>query len=337
MRRNLLIPLHLFLVLSGAAWPASADEIFLHNGDKISGTVVHKDNGFVTVKTSYAGEVKIDWQSVAAINAASPLTVLLHSGDIVQTSKIITPERLDIAGSAPAVNKVDVNLISPPPYISGKGALWSGRINIGATSSEGNTDNESINFNGETTARTMANRYRLAAQLNWTTEDSRETESNMEGTFKADHFLSKKWFAFGRTAAYKDRFQDLNLRAIVGTGSGYQFVESRLRNFSIELGLDYIVEDYRLADDEEYPALRWALNYNAYLYRERIQFFHGHGVNISLEDSEDILLESQTGLRFPITASFSSAVLVDFDWNNRPADGKDRRDTKYIFSLGYSW
>ena len=316
---------------------ALADEVILDNGDRISGSLVKADGKHLTIKTAYAGEVKINWQSIATVTAAEPVEVLLSSGKLAKVKQITNTGQQAANGKHAPVSKADIAYITPPSYLSGKGAAWRGRLDVGASSSSGNTHNDRVNASGEVTARTLQNRFKLSGRMAWAAEQEQETEANLRGTLKAEHFLDEKWFAFARTAFHKDRFQDLNLRSIVGAGSGYQFVESAQDNFYIELGVDYIHEDNRQADDDEYPALRWALNYDSYLYRDKVQFFHEHGLNYSIEGSDKLLFESETGLRFSIHSNLHSTLAMEYDWNNRPAAGKTEDDSRYIFTLGYKW
>ncbi len=331
------LTISIFFLSLAVALPVLADEVLLKNGDRISGTIIKKDNGFLSIKTAYAGMVRVDWAFVTSVQADPPLVVLLNSKEVVKASSISDNGPEQSLSAARSVKKADVKLVNPPPYLSGAGVLWRGRLNIGASSSDGNTDTQNGHASGEISARTEKERYRLRGTYNWASDLGQETENNMEGVFKADHFLSERWFVSGRTAAYKDRFQDLNLRATVGASTGYQFFESHLRNLFVEAGLSYVYEDYRESEDKEYPAARWGLGYDVFVYQEKIQFFHEHALMVSLEDTEDMMLESETGLRFHITGNLNSTMQVDYDWNNSPGHDKERGDTKYIFTLGYSW
>ena len=54
------------IVFCVLAWPvamASADEVMLKNGDRLSGDILKMGEGILVLKTTYAGEVKIDWRT----------------------------------------------------------------------------------------------------------------------------------------------------------------------------------------------------------------------------------------------------------------------------------
>ena len=44
-----------------------ADEIWLKNGDHLTGQVIRMENNLLTLKTSYAGELSVKWEEVAKI------------------------------------------------------------------------------------------------------------------------------------------------------------------------------------------------------------------------------------------------------------------------------
>ena len=95
--------------------------------------------------------------------------------------------------------------------------------------------------------------------------------------------------------------------------------------------------DYFAAQDKEYPGARWGLNYDRFLFGNLAQFFHRHELNVGLEDTEDLLISSDTGLRFPLKNHFDATLQYTFDWDNTPAQGKKREDQGYMLKFGYRW
>ncbi len=317
------------------ACPAMADEVFLKNGDRITGQVLKKENGTVSLKTAYAGTLIIKWKDVAKISTDSPVEVYMRNETLTVTSVIVAEPQADEAQDV--IRASDVKYINPPPHISGKGILWRGRLNAGYVATDGNTPSEQLNFDGELVARTKKQRYTVGASYLFATDAGVETESRSRGLAKVDHFFNTKWYGNAQVALEKDRFKDLDLRTIAGAGLGYQFWESKNLNLAVESGFDYVVEDYIVSPDEEYPAYRWALKFDKFLVADRLQAFHNHQLNISLENSEDLLFSSQTGLRMLFFGNMNASAEVDYDYDNQPAEDAMRADTTYKFSVGYFW
>ena len=336
MRVAILFCAACLLTFAPASTPA--DEVHLKNGDRISGTVLKKENSVVTVRTDYAGTITINWNEISAIQTDKPVEVYLKDKSLAETRQIRSqPPATEPAGKEETIDIDKVWYISPPPYLTGKGVLWSGRMTTGYWHRDGNSSSGQFRIDGSVAARTKSSRYTVSGGYAMATDSGEETESRSSGLLKYDRFLSEKWYATAKISFTKDRFKDLNLRTILGAGPGYQFWESKRANLSIESGLDYVIEDYITAPDKEYPAVRWALLYDQYFFKDRLQAFHTQQLNISLEDTEDILVDTQTGVRVPLFLNLDASLEVDYEWDNQPSEGSKRGDTTYKFGLGYSW
>lgn len=318
-----------------------ADEVWIKNGDHLSGEIIRMEKKTLTFKTSYAGEILVNWEEISAIITDSPIQVVLSDGTSVRG--IVTTDetgklqvKTELLQEPLTFDLAQVDFINPKP--PGPSLKLSGRVNVGVDISKGNTDTESYHVDGELVARTEKNRYIVGAEFNLEKESDRKTADNALLYMSYDHFLTEKWFFYTNADFEKDEFKDLNLRTTVGAGSGYQFFETKLKNLSVRGGLAYVNEDYDIEDqDQDYSAGRWAVRYDQYFFEKFVQFFHHHEGIVSLEDTEDIFIRTRTGLRFPLGKSFNITAQYNWDWDNSPAPDKDRVDERYLFTLGYSW
>lgn len=319
---------------------AFADTVYLKNGDRITGKVISLKNDILTFETSFAGKMSIKWREVATLTSDSPVRLMLEEGSSLE-SKLSADEAGQIEVKLPeAANPMTVSLskvsaINPPP--PGPAVKLSGRANAGVNISDGNTQTESVSLDGELVARSRINRFTIGATYQREEDDGEKTADNSSGYIKYDHFLSEKWYVLSNVTGTKDDFKDLNLRTDVGVGVGYQFWETDLRNLSFEMGLSYVNEDFIEAEDEDFSAGRWAVNFDQLLWKSPIRFFHNHEGLVSIEDSNDLIIRSRTGLRMPVYKGITSTFEVKWEWDNSPAEGQENSDTDYIFSLGYSF
>ena len=144
---------------------ASADEIILENGDRISGEVVAMENDELLMRTTYAGEIFVTWSQVKKINLDKPVTVVLSDDASVEgviesaeenQSVIVldkTRERVD-------VNLADVKKIDTEQADPSKISL-SIRANVGMEIESGNTDKEKYHVDGRAVARKERHRFTL--------------------------------------------------------------------------------------------------------------------------------------------------------------------------------
>ena len=77
MKRNRIFIFVAAALMLLAVGEAMADELWLKNGDHITGKVIRMENKILVFKTSYAGEVPIKWGEIANIRTDEPIQMVL--------------------------------------------------------------------------------------------------------------------------------------------------------------------------------------------------------------------------------------------------------------------
>lgn len=342
LRRKIKPAFSLLAIYSLFANAVFADTVWLKNGDKITGTIGVKVSNKLTVKTSYADEVKINWNEIHSIDADKPMLMQLMDGSIVNGRLVHSDEGqviLDEETSTPLVDTEldEIHYINPTRDLIGEGYVWTGNLSLGGAFNNGNSTNRNMQFNGESVLRGLDNRYTVQGYYYWAEDNDQQTQNNARVRGQYDHFFTKKWFSYLNTIQEKDRFRDIKLRSTYGVGSGYQIFEGEKLNLSVEGGVSLIKQDYYEESDDSHAALRWAVNYNQYLFDSFVQAFHRHEVLYTPRDPSQILVYSSTGLRFPFIFGLSASTQVDYNYDSRPVDDRVKGDTRALFTLGYSW
>lgn len=321
---------------------AFADTVWLKNGDKITGKLGVKLANKLTMNTSYADEIKINWNEIASIDAEQPILMQLADGSLIkgrlrhtEAGQII----LDEESNTPLVDTAldEIRYINPSRDLIGEGYVWTGNLSLGGAFNSGNSTNRNVQFNGESVLRGLDDRYTVQGFYYWAEDNGAQTQNNGRVRGQYDRFFNKKWYGYVNSVQEKDRFRDIRLRSTYSLGSGYQFFEGDKRNLSLEGGLSLIRQDYQQAADESHVAWRWAVNYNQYLFDRFMQAFHRHEVLITPRSPSQVLLYSSTGLRFPFIFGLSASTQVDYNFDSRPVDDRRKGDTRALFTLGYSW
>ena len=329
-------------LLALAAGIARADVVTLVNGDRLTGTIVRKEDDTLVFQTSYGGELNIRWVEVTGIFSDKPQRIYLDDGRRL-TGKPVPRGEGEIAveaeGEPPSepVPVSRVRWINPSPHVSGEGVKFNGRFNLGAASTTGNTDTDKVHIDAEVIARALKNRYTAGIAVDEGQTSGVKTESNSLVYLKYDRFLTPKWYAYLNGSAERDRFKDIDLRTVAGVGSGYQFIDTGRTNLSLEGGVSHVRTDFDAAPDEDYAALRWALKFEHYLFKSQVQFFHQHVALFSIDDPEKLLVKSMTGLRMPLADKIRTSLQYNVDWENEPAPGRVKTDRAVLLTLGYEF
>lgn len=332
--------------LAGAA---VADEIRLKNGDVITGKIVKKETSVIVFKTSYAGEISVQWSEISSLSSDKPIHVVLSDGSnlhgpiqesepgVAQIELAKENSEADDAAEEKDFDMREVRYINPSPDLTGEGIRWTGNINAGGSLSEGNTENTTLRFDGETIARTLRNRYTVGGVFNRAEDWGRNTQFNSHVYGKYDRFLTEQWYGYINSSFENDRFRDLRLRSMAGAGSGYQLFETPSLNLSLEGGLNYIQENHYANEDESYPGIRWAVKYDQLLFSGKIKLFHESETLVGFEDTSHVLFFSKTGLRFPLVFNMNASTQYNYNWDSEPSPGQKKGDSTLMFNVGYGW
>lgn len=321
--------------------PAVADQLTLENGDRLSGKVLRIDGDNLVFKPVSFDEVKVPLAVIESVTTDNPVTVEFKEGGYA-TGRLSPSDggEVRLTGPNETTSRFDLatlEAIHPDGRIPVPQFKWSGHLNLGVSNSSGNTNNEAYNLDVETIARGEKDRITLGALFNREKSDGDETVDNAKASAQYDRFVSKVWYLYLSGSAERDDFEDLKLRTTIGAGAGYQIIDTQRTQLSLESGPTYVNEDFDMAPDEEFPGGRWATKYSMWVFDEFAQLFHNHEGIVNLENTDDILLQTRTGIRIPVRNSLNVTAQVNWDYDSEPAPGNKKKDTKYILSVGYLW
>lgn len=337
--------LMLLLCLAGMGHCVYGDEIIFKNGDRLTGKIDHVLEGKLIFKSDVVGTVTIDISKIQTFSTDGPIEVHLKDSNVLH-QKIVSsrPGRFAIEGTdtvkAQEFDLATISSINPPPKPEPK---WSGNISAGFTSTHGNTKTDNVSASVNLSKRTEKDRTRLSAdyargrQRDANTSQMETTEDWWRTKGKYDYFFRKKLYGYLDGRYEKDAIAQLDRRVIVGSGGGYQWIESEDMNFSTEVGLASLYEkfDNQTSSNSEISA-QAGYNFDKQLVKN-VKFIHDLTYYPSTEKFSDYYLTSTAEIRAHFTDTMFTNFKVIFDYDVTPAIGAQRTDTKYIFGVGYSF
>lgn len=341
LRRGLwTIAWTVFFALSFLLPSAIADEVRLKNGDRLTGEILTMEKESLTLKTSYAGEMKISWQDVLCVSSDKELTLWLKNKEVLIGRAVcpgdgqvqIVGVRVGESAEIPLEELEAINPSPPPPAIK-----YTGNVAGGGSLTDGNTDEAFASLSADFQARSKRHRFTLGGRYNYGETDDEITTRNALGRIKYDFFITKALYAYAQALFESDDFQDLNLRSAMGAGLGYQIFDTERTSLFFEAGVSYFNKDFETAEDESYASGRGSVGLNYAIVPERVNFFLLHEFYQSLEDSDEYYFLANQGLRFTLFRNFFASFEVIYSYDRQPAPGRKSADTQYVASLGYSF
>jgi hypothetical protein len=255
--RHALAALAVSLTLSSAAL---ADQVALKNGDRISGAIVNSDGKVLTLKSDFAGDVKIQWDAITSITSTQNLHLALKDGQTLVGAVTTTDSHLTVATkssgdvTAPMAdvtsirNDAEEAIYEKTVLHPGLADLWSGVVDTGLSLTRGNSDTLNFTFSGK--AARISSRDKISVYTtaiysnNSTTGTSEVTAHDIQGGIRGDLNVSNRIFAFAMADFEYDQFQNLNLRSVFGGGMGYHVIKHANTTFDVNVGGAYENESF---------------------------------------------------------------------------------------------
>ena len=190
--------------------PVHADQILLTNGDRLTGTILETGDEFVTFESELLGLL---YPPLASIEE-----VVRGGGEAPLRTPRLRPN--------PAL--VQSNAFGEGPG-SRSGRLWRAALDAGLSLTDGNSDTRTINVGLQAERTTEGDRTSLYLTSlfasNSTSGESLTTANAIRGGGRYEIDLNQRLFTFGFSDLEFDRFQDLDLRVVLGGGLGLNILD----------------------------------------------------------------------------------------------------------------
>src|SRR5664279_3875907 len=240
-----------------AATASYAEQVTLKNGDHLTGSIVSMDGKKLVIKTTYAGEVPIDWSEVTEFNSdKTPIVVTRANKQLV--SGPVTSEGPNVmvttAQGTQTVPRADVTTMrSPADQAAYEKSLnpsmlegWTGGGSFGFALARGNSETTNLALGFNALRKTSNDAWVVNATSIYSTDAKLGTTSanSLGGVIRYDRNLNKKLFAYGAFAGMYDALQDLNYRVMPSGGLGYHAINTKTTTLDLLGGLGYTRESY---------------------------------------------------------------------------------------------
>ena len=252
-----------------AAAIARADSATLRNGDHLTGTIITSDGKDLTLKTDFAGEIKIKWDAVKEVSSDKALYVVTSEKKTVNGT--ITSEGADLIVHTSGSGEVRVPLAQVtivrsadqqaayekslhPSLLEG----WKGGVNIGFALARGNSDTTNLSTGVTADRKTLTDELTIYESSIYSTnggENSGVTANEIMGGIKYDRNFTKRLFGFVSGDFTHDELQGLNLRSIYSGGLGWHWISNPNTTLDLLGGINYTRETYSSGATATTPAM----------------------------------------------------------------------------------
>lgn len=219
---------------------ATADTVMIDTGDRLTGKIITVNDKILVLQTKYAGELKIDRSTVVRIESDEMLNVTVKDAGTVKgkveesatsttitkadsTSTTVKPDAVTAIRNdeAQKAYEREMERLARPRLND----FWTGIVSFGLASSGGNSSTLAASTAASATRTAGKNKLVLNfAQLyarQRTTAPFGQTANKVSGAVRIDRDIMPRLFLYGLNSYDYDKFQNLDLRSVLGGGIGY--------------------------------------------------------------------------------------------------------------------
>ncbi len=334
-------------VLLPAAW---ADQVLLKNGDRVTGSIVKKDGKNVTIKTDQIGLIVTSWDEIVSLTVDKPVNIVLKDGRTLQGTlatadgkvEVTTPQgKVNVApGDVTAIRNADEEKAYQRLLHPGWGELWAGTGTIGFAGTAGNsktltyttglnasrvtnTDKTSIYFNA----------IKASALVNGVNSD---TAQAVRGGVGYDHNAGARLF-FNVFNDYEyDRFQNLDLRFVIGGGLGFHAVKTDRSRLDLLAGVAYNRSSFSTPLVRNSAELYWGNEYSLKL-SSATTLTQSYRMFNNLTETGTYRVNFDLGLGTKILKWLTWNLSVSDRYLSDPAPGRKTNDFLYTTGVGITF
>lgn len=347
MKRLALLALPLCLA---AAAPAQADTLGFENGDRVSGTVVALVDGRLEIDSDLLGAVTADWQAVRELRTDATVYVTLADDQALAGSLEIAGEAavlitsdavpVELARSEITTIRSEARQQAFLQAIDASGATasgpsWTSSVDGSLSLTSGNAETRSVHLGllaARTTGRDRTRFYLTSLFANNSTGGTTLTTANaVRGGGRYEIDVADRVFTFGFSDLEFDRFQDLDLRLVVGGGVGLNLFETSTNTFRVFGGgssnQEFFASGFRRRSAESVVGEEWSYQPN-----DVTSFTERLAVYPNLNDAGEYRVNFDSTALTRLNDWLSWQVTLSSRYTSRPLPGK--RSNDLLFTTG---
>ncbi|QIC16055.1 DUF481 domain-containing protein [Providencia vermicola] len=329
------------LILVSITANSYADNIYLKNGDSLSGDISLIDNNKALIKTSYAGELRIklndiktfsidnpavvksnassEWQQIDAIQAADTKHVILIHGD--QQQKMAINERLVLSKKIEEKHPKQTKI--------------TGAVSAGAAYNKGASRSEKYSLDANMQVTSKKWRHGVTAAMIRNKDNHTVSTYYYNLGYELDHFINPAFFWRNSVNYQHDWIEDIKSKGGLGTGPGWQVWNNERSALSFTGLISYQRMAYRDNSKENYMQGNLAWDFNQNLFAKTINVYTKGHIGRGFNHDVSLDFNARLGMMYYLTDGLNLNANIIREKIN--ANKGDSNNTNYTIGVGYKW
>jgi putative salt-induced outer membrane protein YdiY len=322
----------------------------MKNGDRLTGSVIQLDGKNITIKTAAFGLISAPWSQVASLTTDSPIHIALQGGRTM--TGVIAPAngRLAITSNASTttVSTEEITALRNDEeqaayerlLAPGLGQLWAGVASLGWAGTNGNA--KTLTFTAGFNAARLTNKDKTSVNFSLIKASalingvSASTAEAVRGGVGYNHNVSPRLFVNVFNDYEYDRFQNLDLRFVIGGGFGYHAVKTDRHVLDVLGGVDYNHSSFSTGLTRNSAEAFWG---DEYLFKLNgtTSLTQSYRMFNNLSDTGQYRINFDLGLGTKLRKWVTWNVALSDRYLSNPVPGRKTNDWLYTTGLGVTF
>lgn len=214
-------------------------------------------------------------------------------------------------------------------------------INLGLVSTTGNT--KTLNLNGKYDLKSTTRGYNnqdlnllFDASAFMTENNNVKDNEEYQVNLGVEQLIYNGWLGYASAGWLKNKFLNFDNKIGIGAGIGKELYKDNQQTLTAKLGVAYNIEDYSNAQVEhKFTSLNQYVEYNNQLNKVS-NFFLKVGALENFKDfSNDYEAFGTVGFNFAVAENLTVTLSEEIRYDNTPALGFKKTDSKTLATVGY--
>ena len=323
-----------------------ADDVYLQNGDQLSGTILGLSKGRLGVTTDYAGDIFIQWKFVTSLSIDNPVTLTLQNGerwigwlvaDDKENSSLLSESgrrRVSLATVVAIHPLTDAERQETASMT--RPALWKQRLEAGAQVRSGNTDSAEITVGYQAQRESARSELTANVEAAYGALEGERTAQQARGVGRLDWLHTNRFFTFYLVSLEHDALEALDLRAQELAGVGYKVIRGPRSVVQGDIGFGLREELFESGDSEVEPIGRIGAKWTQKLGLTSELTVSAAFLPDLIERGE-YRLEGAAALSTPITNRFLLRLSLLDSYDSNPQPGIEHNDLTLLSSIAWTF
>ena len=333
--------LSFLLILSTIAFSSSviADVLKISDGSRLFGKIIKVEDGTISLKTTYAGTIKVKQSEVLSFETEDPVLANLKGGKILTGAVESKGDKVRIGeeNSLGLVNLSQILSLKPDPGKEPK-KDWIFSAGFDLLGKQGNTEEMSLGANALIARKGPKDELKFTAEFEDREKNSEKTADRIAGGASYEYFFKDSLGWYLRSELESDEITSVNLRSTTGAGASYRLLNRDRQTLVVRSGLGYRFIDYEtMKEDESSLTLDLGLTHN-YKFNDMVSIASQLSYVPGIGSSENNRFVHDSTLVFPIGNGerWSLKLGIKNEYETEPAV-PEKLDTTYYSKMSFSW